>query len=201
MATCVVTPPKTGVAANRDLLIGLLALQTGLVDQAALVAAFHAWSRDKSRPMAEILVEREAIDGDDGWSERGPDGDWIWREEGLQRLLSTEDGEVLFFSGCATNQGKFYPQFDHIILLSAPAPVIVERLLTRTSNTYGKDPEELALVLQHLQTVEPLLRKGAAHEIDTSAPLDQVVESILRLVQPTAQSSKTRRHSRRGDDS
>ena len=43
-------------AANRDLLFGLLALQTGLIDQSALVAAFHAWTRDKSRPIAEILA-------------------------------------------------------------------------------------------------------------------------------------------------
>ena len=90
---------------------------------------------------------------------------------------------MLFFSGCATNQGKFYPQFDHIVLLSAPAAVLVERLRSRTSNPYGKDPEELALVLHHLQTVEPLLRKSAHHEIDTRAPLDQVVETVLRLVQ------------------
>ena len=35
---------------SRHLLFGLLALQTGLIDQAQLVAAFHAWTRDKDRP-------------------------------------------------------------------------------------------------------------------------------------------------------
>lgn len=40
----------------RDLLFGLLALQNGLVDQADLVAAFHAWTRDKGRPLADHLV-------------------------------------------------------------------------------------------------------------------------------------------------
>ena len=48
--------------APRDLLFGLLALQTGLVNQAALVAAFHAWTQDRRRPMAEILVELGALD-------------------------------------------------------------------------------------------------------------------------------------------
>jgi adenylate kinase family enzyme len=38
-----------------------------------------------------------------------------------------------------------------------------------------------ARVLEHLETVEPLLRKAAHHEIDTSAPLDEVVERILSL--------------------
>lgn len=138
----------------------------------------------KSTVIQELAARGfRAVDLDDGFSETGPDGDWLWREDRIQRLLSTEDGEVLFLSGCASNQAKFYPQFEHVVLLSAPADVIVCRLATRTTNSYGKDPDELALVLDHLQTVEPLLRKGAGHEIDTSAPLNKVVESILRLVE------------------
>jgi hypothetical protein len=47
---------------SRDLLFGLLALQIGLIDQTALVAAFHAWTRDKGRPMADHLVARGDLD-------------------------------------------------------------------------------------------------------------------------------------------
>src|SRR6266487_1639757 len=98
----------------------------------------------KSTVIGELAARGyKAIDADDGWSERGPDGDWVWREERIQLLLSIEDCDVLFLSGCATNQVKFYPQFDHIVLLSAPAAVIIDRLATRTSNPYGKDPDEL----------------------------------------------------------
>ncbi len=138
----------------------------------------------------QALAERgyKAVDADYGWSERGPDGDWLWREDRIQHLLSTEDSDILFLSGCATNQGKFYPQFDHIILLSAPAAVLFERLAHRTTNTYGKTPDELAQVRRDLETVEPLLRRGAEYEIDTCAPLEQVVESILRIVEPAERS-------------
>ena len=111
-----------------------------------------------------------------------PGQDWVWREDRIQDLLSTDDAEVLFLSGCAPNQGKFYPQFDHIVLLTAPAHVIVERLATRTNNPYGKRPEEVARVLDLLQTIEPPLRSGAGHVVDTSAPLTQVVAKVLRLV-------------------
>src|SRR5215470_3631969 len=44
------------MAAERHLLFGLLALQTGLIQQAQLVAAFHAWTCDKGRPLADHLV-------------------------------------------------------------------------------------------------------------------------------------------------
>ena len=40
---------------TETLLFGLLALQNGLIDQSQLVAAFHAWTRDKGRPMADFL--------------------------------------------------------------------------------------------------------------------------------------------------
>jgi serine/threonine-protein kinase len=41
---------------SRDLLLGLLALQIGMIDQSQIVAAFHAWTRDKTRPLADHLV-------------------------------------------------------------------------------------------------------------------------------------------------
>ena len=42
-------------AADRNLLFGLLALQNGLIDQVQLVGGFQAWTRDKSRSLAEHL--------------------------------------------------------------------------------------------------------------------------------------------------
>ena len=111
------------------------------------------------------------------------DRDWVWREDRIQDLLSTEDTDVLFLSGCAENMPKFFPQFDSIVLLSAPADVIVERLRTRTSNPYGKHPDQIARVLGLVESVEPLLRRAAGHEIDTSAPLQEVVATLLRQVQ------------------
>jgi shikimate kinase len=111
-----------------------------------------------------------------------PGRDWIWREDRVRDLLFTEDTDVLFMSGCAANMAKFYSQFDHIILLTAPADLIVDRLATRTNNPYGKRPEEVARVLALLQTIEPKLRRVAGHEVDTSAPLNQVVANVLQLV-------------------
>jgi dephospho-CoA kinase len=124
-----------------------------------------------------------SIDMDEpGWSEYGVDGDWVWREDRVEELLAVEDGKVLFISGCAENQVKFYPKLDHIILLSAPEDVLVERLMTRTNNAYGKRPEELADVMYYLETVEPLLRRGATHEVDASASFEKVLETVLAVV-------------------
>jgi shikimate kinase len=107
--------------------------------------------------------------------------DWVWREDRMRDLLSTEGGDVLFVSGCAANMRKFLPEFDRIVLLSAPADIIVKRLATRTTNNYGKRPEEAARALELMETIEPRLRRVAGREINTSAPLDEVVATLLQF--------------------
>jgi broad-specificity NMP kinase len=110
-----------------------------------------------------------------------PNRDWVWRVDRVQELLSTSRHELLFVSGCASNMGQFMPQFDHVILLSAPAVVMAARLATRTNNAYGKDPAEVARALDLIESVEPLLRREAGHEIVTDMPLDAVVATVLDI--------------------
>jgi adenylate kinase family enzyme len=123
----------------------------------------------------------KAVDTDDGWCEPLPDGSQQWREDAIGELLAAEDADVLFVAGCEENQVRFHPRFDLIILLSAPAEVLIERLRTRATNHYGKAPGELGRVLDDLYAVEPLLRRASDHEIRTSMPLSEVVAAVLRL--------------------
>jgi shikimate kinase len=126
-----------------------------------------------------------AVDFDTAeWSEyRLVDGerDWVWREDRVAALLASHREGTLFVSGCAINQRLFYPQLHEIVLLSAPWAALEHRLATRTTNAYGKTPEEIALIQHHIATVEPLLRRVATFEVDTSAPLKDVVATILQL--------------------
>ena len=50
----------------RNLLFGLLAFQNNFIDRRALLAAFDAWTADKSRPLGRVLAEQGAI-SDDCW--------------------------------------------------------------------------------------------------------------------------------------
>jgi shikimate kinase len=132
-----------------------------------------------------VLRQRgfQGIDMDEpGWSTHDAAGNQQWDEARLQAALDTAGDATLFISGCAESQVRFYPQLTDIILLSAPAEVLAERLRTRTNNPYGKRPEELEEVLGYLETVEPLLRRGATYEIKTTMPLSQVVEAVLAHV-------------------
>jgi len=123
----------------------------------------------------------EVVDTDEpGWTDwSDEDGGFVWREERIAELLGRERETALYVSGTVSNQGRFYPQFDAVVLLSAPAEVLLGRIEQRTSNDYGKTPEERALILGHLAEVEPLLRATCTHEIDASQPLAAVVRQLI----------------------
>lgn len=127
----------------------------------------------------------DAVDTD----EPGPDGPWIevvdgepmWRLDRIRTLLDGPRERPLVVQGTVANQGAVYDRFDAVVLLSAPAHVIVERLRTRTTNDFGKADAEREQVLRDLAEVEPLLRAGATHELDGARPLDDVVAAVLAI--------------------
>ena len=137
----------------------------------------------KSSVVEELAARGfKAVDTDDGWSEPLPGGRQRWREDAIEALLATEETDVLFVAGCEENQARFHAQFDQIVLLSAPMETLLERLAARTSNPYGKAPGELTRIRSDVETVEPVLRRAADHEIRTTMPLNEVVMAILRLI-------------------
>ena len=83
--------------------------------------------------------------------------------------------------GTVANQGRFYERFDAIALLSAPIDVLFQRLDRRTDNSFGKTQEERQRIADDIAEVEPLLRDAATHEIDTTRPLAEVVDSLVDI--------------------
>ena len=108
-------------------------------------------------------------------------GEWLWVEERITGLLDSDDGRLLFVQGCVRNQSTFYDRFDAVVLLSAPADVILDRIERRTTNDFGKSRLERAMVLDDLVNVEPLLRASCTHELDASRPLDDVVADLIAI--------------------
>ena len=125
----------------------------------------------------------QVIDTDEpGWTEWSDrEEGYVWREDRIRELLAREEGPALYVSGTVSNQGRFYGYFDAVVLLSAPAGVLLNRIESRTTNPYGKTAEQRELILRDLAEVEPLLRKTCTHEIDGAQPLGVVVEELAKL--------------------
>ena len=131
----------------------------------------------KSTLLAELARRGHCtVDTDhDDWTL--PDG--LWDEARMGELLTHHDDLVV--SGTVENQGRFYPRFDHVVLLSAPLDVLLERVATRTDNPYGRAPHERAEIRRHTAEVEPLLRRGADVELDGCRPVTELADSIEGL--------------------
>ena len=114
----------------------------------------------------------------DGWVL--PNGDWD--EPRMQQLLAANPDVVV--SGTVENQGRFYGDFQHVVLLSAPLHVLVDRVSSRTNNPYGHTPEQRAELARYLDTVEPLLRHGATLELDARRPVSELARLVEGLVSP-----------------
>ena len=137
----------------------------------------------KSSVVRELAARGyHAVDADDGWCVPTPDGRQIWDEDAVEALLSDDAPGVLFFAGCEENMARFLPRFHHVVLLTAPVDVVLERLATRTDNPFGKTAEERHRVLEDLEHIEPRLRAVADHEVQTTGPLADVVAEVLALV-------------------
>jgi adenylate kinase family enzyme len=138
----------------------------------------------KSTLLAELAARGHwTVDTDYGDYFETVDGEPLWIEQRIDALLSIEDPRgILIVAGTTRNQVVFYPRFDHVVLLSAPAEVLLQRLRTRTNNPYGSGPGELAAVLDDLEGVEPLLRASATLEVVTTVPIGAVAAAVLAHV-------------------
>lgn len=125
----------------------------------------------------------DVVDTDEGdWSEWSTsEGGYVWRENLMEELLARETGPTLYVSGTVSNQGRFYPRFDAVVLLSAPPEVLLQRIATRTTNDYGKSATERDLIRRHIDEIEPLLRATCTHEIDATRAIDAVVEQLVAI--------------------
>jgi shikimate kinase len=131
----------------------------------------------------------------DGWV--GDDGRWDVRR--MTDLLQREPRIVV--AGTVDNQGDFYDRFDHIVLLSAPLDVLLERVASRTTNPYGRDEAEQAEIARYVHTVEPLLRRSATVELDGLAEPSELVSAVegLLVPEPRRPPAATAPDSRSGD--
>ena len=103
-----------------------------------------------------------------------------WRAEQVAELLSRSSDQLLFFAGCSEEQAEL--PFDYRVLLTAPEPVVIDRLRTRTNNPYGTGEQQLSQVLTDFAEIEPLIRRSADLVLTTTEPPASVADTLLRRI-------------------
>jgi len=107
---------------------------------------------------------------------------WVWRIDVLRQLLCAGPSNLHIVCGYASNVHKTWHLFDEVFVLVADNVTISHRLSTRVLNDFGKDPTDLALVLDRNGTWAEMASTIGGIIIDACRPLDVVVDEIVALI-------------------
>ncbi len=147
----------------------------------------------------EELIRRgyKAISTDRAWKRQadpetglpgrpGHYGNSIWDQRKALSELESPEPEVLFVCGSSRNRDRFLPYFTKTFNLRIDDDTMRRRLQERTNNEFGKQPEEVELMLRLNRSDE---KPAGAIDVDATQPLDQVVDEVLRLAHCTTVAS------------
>jgi hypothetical protein len=102
----------------------------------------------------------------------------MWDQQKALSELESPEPEVLFVCGSSRNRDRFLPYFTKIFNLRIDDDTMRRRLHERTNNEFGKQPEEVELMLRLNRSDE---KPDGAIDVDGTQPLDQVVDELLHL--------------------
>ena len=102
----------------------------------------------------------------------------MWDQQRAVSELERPEPEVLFVCGSSRNRDHFLSYFTKIFNLRIDDDTMRRRLQERTNNEFGKQPEEVELMLKLNRSDE---KPARAIDVDATQPLNQVVDQLLRL--------------------
>ena len=115
-----------------------------------------------------------------GWLD---DYAWKIRPDAVEALASTLDSSTCFLCGGFENEAEVWRLFDRVAYLVVDEGTLRDRLMGRTTNHFGKHPEELRAALSWRLVAENRFRNRGAAFIDATQPLDLVVTQVLEAAE------------------
>ena len=107
--------------------------------------------------------------------------DYAWRIDRARvaGLAAQAAHTTAFLCGSVDNENEVWDLFDRVVCLVAADDTLRQRLADRTSNSFGKHPEELAAVLKWNPDLEARYRGYEATIVDAELPVDDVLHQVL----------------------
>jgi len=106
---------------------------------------------------------------------------WKVPREAVEELRDRAKDKPIFLCGVVSNDDEFWGLFSQVIALSIDEATLVQRLRDRPNDSYGKLDHELRDVLEWQETAEEAYVKLGAQIVDSTRPLNEVVDEILSI--------------------
>jgi shikimate kinase len=101
--------------------------------------------------------------------------------ERVERLAERAEHQIIFLCGIARNDLELAHLFSRVVCLTLGEETLKCRVANRTTNTFGKAPDELGHVLRHHKLAQEWYRSFGATMVDSEQPLDVVVDEIVPI--------------------
>lgn len=104
---------------------------------------------------------------------------WKMPRELIEKIASEAVDKLVFLCGVTSNDDEVWDLFDQAIALVVDDETLEDRLANRTNNDYGKSEHERRDVLRWQKSAADDYRKLGATLIDSTRPIETVVDDIL----------------------
>ncbi|MBS2548103.1 hypothetical protein KGQ19_14645 [Catenulispora sp. NL8] len=141
----------------------------------AIDADWDGYNQWVDRVTGEVVVD-PPYPAPPGWL----DGfGWQIGRPKVEALAEESRGTVAYLFGTVENEVQVWDLFDVVVCLVVDDQTLRHRLLTRTTNAFGKHPEELAATLGYNENMESTYRGFGALVLDGTRPVAQIADAIL----------------------
>lgn len=108
---------------------------------------------------------------------------WNLDEEVVKSLKEQARKRTVFLCGSTTNQEDLRQYFDKVIFLQVNEAILRERLAKRTTNDFGKSPDELENILSWKDGMEQRWKGYGAIFVDAESDEELEIENIIRIAE------------------
>ena len=105
---------------------------------------------------------------------------WKWDGRRLLAFAEHVGDDVVFVCGGALNADDFRHLFTTHFTLVVDDDTLRHRILTRTNNDFGKDPDDLATQLAENRTAADAAAARGSIVIDAMQPVTAVADEVIR---------------------
>lgn len=133
-----------------------------------------AWQNKRTGNIVERPLNEE--DRTNAWY---AEHDWNMSRSKINDLAKLADDKPVFLCGSTSNADDMLEFFDKVYYLSVDRDTLKKRLTSRTSNDFGKAPDELKNILGWHMSLEERYKNYGAQLVDATQPIKSVVDEIL----------------------
>ena len=108
--------------------------------------------------------------------------EWIVTPEQIESLKRENDDKPVLVCGSVGNEAELRPFFNKVFALHVDDDTLCHRLLTRTTNDWGKQPYELKQTLEAHHNTHNIRKQNKDIIVDPCQPLEIVVNEIENYI-------------------